>query len=173
MDTNQETKVMEPVRDPKQTGDTPVSSIEQELKNTSEKLSENMGGIQKQEIVDTDTRIVDVKSIEEESSESNSEENPEPNEESDSEPEPEPADSEVEKKKQKKNRKENPIKSFRKKINDESIDDETAKTMVNIIGIVGGLAFILVAVLIAVFFYGQFSSFSSQYNQKMHSSQSK
>lgn len=59
----------------------------------------------------------------------------------------------------------NPIRIFRDKITDESIDDDTAKLMVNIIGIVGGLAFILVVVLATVFIYSQYSSFSSQYEK--------
>lgn len=56
----------------------------------------------------------------------------------------------------------NPIKIFRDNITSENIDDNTATTMVNIIGIVGGLAFIAIVGLAVIILYGQFRSFSSQ-----------
>ncbi len=81
-------------------------------------------------------------------------------------------DDSVERKKRKKKnagrpkkKRKNPIKAFRDKLSDETIDDETAKMMVNIIGIVGGLAFILAVTLATIFIYGQYSSFSSQFEK--------
>lgn len=59
----------------------------------------------------------------------------------------------------------NPIRIFRDKLTDENLDEETARHMVNTIGVVGGLSFILVVVLAAIFFYMHFSSFSSQYEK--------
>lgn len=59
----------------------------------------------------------------------------------------------------------NPIRIFRDKLTDENLDEETARHMVNTIGVVGGLSFILVVVLVAIFFYMHYSSFSSQFEK--------
>lgn len=56
----------------------------------------------------------------------------------------------------------NPINIFRENMTSENIDDETATTMVNIIGIIGGLVFIVVIGLAIFLVYGQFHSYSSQ-----------
>ncbi len=61
--------------------------------------------------------------------------------------------------------KRHPVAWFKNKLTDENIDDETAKNMVNVIGIVGGITFILAVVLVAVILHAKFSSFSSQFNQ--------
>ncbi len=181
------TRVMEGIKIPNRQEKEPVSELEQALRDTSEKLlesadqttasaekiagehlkkmeeqqsTEDMGASEdkaegsQEDAPETQGKKIDLDAISDDEflalyGEDTSEEKAE----------------RKEKRQRKKAKWINPIKIFKNNLTDESIDDETAKNMVNVIGIASGILFILVVGLAAMFIYSHYSSYSSQFRR--------